>query len=166
MQSSMRRWALNLAAAASAAVLLLALVGMVRSLFVGDFWFRQAEQPGPLGTLVTTEHHIRSFNGSFGFRIYNLDYGPAAMELPQRVTWRYQTERVDEGARRLFGAYELECEGPPTALGRPISLTIPWWFIALLASVLPAWWVSRWRRRGGWCAAAGLKLLRGHDKKI
>jgi hypothetical protein len=167
MQSSMRRWAPNLAAALSAAVILLALGMWVLS--ASEFWFLKRSKPNGDGTFYS--YFVFSLRGDVACAISH-EWRPGYVE----DMWEFERGPISHDARRFFGEFRWINQGisSPLPSTRPSRRTwavyVPWWFIALLASVLPAWWVWRWRRarklvrsRGFEVVAAG-KLARSSTR--
>jgi hypothetical protein len=160
MQSSMRRWALNLAALISAAVMLLALGMAVRSVFFNDYWQRGTITRDSLGVYTATAYSVNSGGGSIGWGIWKQNIGTRwneALTFP----WARRTTRVGPPREGVVGRFEWTEQDFPSAWAHQSWMGVPWWFIALLASVLPAWWVWRWRRKRKVARSRGFEVVAG-----
>jgi hypothetical protein len=166
MPAGMRRWAPNLAAGASAAVMLLALGMAVRSVFVVDLWERRSVTPG-IGWRMTT-FSILSGEGNAGCAVWT-SYYDSLPPLGSAVVWDYRSGSLKAPRKTVFGRFDLNNSlrppgGPDSKRG--IGLTVPWWFIALLASVLPAWWGWRWRKQRKLARGRGFEVVAAEGRSL
>jgi hypothetical protein len=166
-----RRWLrfFHLAAAGSTLLMLLAIAGMVRSWFISDVWQRVAVRPDGHNTYVGAHLIIESVGGRVGYDVLDKTFH-ARDDVPE-MAWLHDSTEVEPGKRRFLGEFIFagSDRGSKGITYRHAALSVPWWFIALLASVPPAWWLWRWRRerklprsRGFEVVAAGVQG-RGHQ---
>jgi hypothetical protein len=158
-----RRRLFNLAAAVSLVVSAVSVWGAVRSQRQVDAWFYESWTNHPReGRWIVS---LVSETGSLEIE-HDLELPALAQPHPHPASgkWNYTRAAVPKG-KFPFGHFSWMHERMPIGDGSlQIRLIgIPWWSVALMASVLPAWWglrrgKARRRSKLGECAACGYDL--------
>ena len=155
----------NLAAAVSLVIMGAAVIGGVRTQFVGDEWFYEWPQH-PDGT--TVRYVFTSADGTVEVSIRPFGPGVGHSDiLNARPGWHYIQWKRD--AKPTLGWFFWRNSGVVNGKYRFLILRVPWWSIALTGIVLPAWWVLRWiksRRQSklGLCSNCGYDLRATPDR--
>ena len=162
----MKRRLFNLAAAVSLVIVATAMVGAVRSPYIWDTWSYQTVAKTSDGSSTITNTGLTSGGGSVVIG-RDMVWGYEVMATPS-VGWSYEQGKRTSSREPRFGQFALGNDRVANKY-QTVGLSLPWWFVALAGSVLPAWWVlrrikSHRQSKLGLCPTCGYDLRATPDR--